>query len=92
MKIRFIVMWSKVRSLCIRENYYTKGNNKEYEYLLFTLCDKGTTLNDILKIATDIYNHSEKEILDKKYKECNKDTVKVIAEYIINECSYVTIN
>jgi len=49
-----------LRVLCIEKNWYTKGNNEEYGYLLFTLTDKESiTTEDIVTIAKDIKEHSE---------------------------------
>lgn len=47
-----------LRSLCIRNNWYTMGDNKEYEYLL-SMCDnENITTDNIVEIATDIMEHS----------------------------------
>lgn len=50
-----------LRSLCIRQNWYTCGDNAEYERLLYDLADSKPHLatEDIIKIAEDINAHSE---------------------------------
>jgi len=50
---------SDLRSLCIREDWYTGGTNKEYAKL-FEMADKDNiTTDDIVEIATDIIEHSD---------------------------------
>ena len=50
-----------LRSLCIRQNWYTGGNNAEYEHLLYDLADSKPhlTTQDIINIAEDIAAHSD---------------------------------
>ncbi len=49
-----------LRELCIRQNWYTGGDNAEYEHLLYDLADNKThlTTEDIIKIAEDSAAHS----------------------------------
>jgi hypothetical protein len=51
---------TNLRALCIRQNWYTGGDNAEYEHLLFDLAANKSTLTteDIIKIAEDIAAHS----------------------------------
>ena len=80
----------KVRAMCIRDNYYTRGTNKEYSHLLNDLCDKdkNITLKDIQKIALDILIHSEWEKKTKIYS-CNYDELLAdVMTSLINECCY----
>lgn len=51
-----------LRRLCIKNNWYTRGTNEEYEKMLTFVdaCDNVTTA-DIVKIATDIICHSDTE-------------------------------
>lgn len=83
----------KVRSLCIKDNYYTMGNNEQYENLLFNLCDesKSITLKQIEKIADDILQHSDWEKKAKSYG-CDYDFLKIcLMENLINECCYTFV-
>ncbi|MBO6272787.1 hypothetical protein J6O48_08420 [bacterium] len=89
-EIRFVIDWGKVRQECISHNWYTRGNNAEYENMLFTLC-KGNTLEDVYRVARDIYEHSDKERIDNYFAESDKEPVKCIMDYIINECCYILI-
>ena len=52
---------SALRQLCIDHNWYTAGDNDEYEHLLFDLAGHKENLStaDIIEIAADIMEHSE---------------------------------
>ena len=49
-----------LRELCIRQNWYTCGDNAEYEHLLYDLAASKShlTTEDIIEIAEDIAAHS----------------------------------
>lgn len=49
-----------LRSLCIKHDWYTHGNNEEYSALLDMTGLEMTTLN-LVKIAEDIKAHSDTE-------------------------------
>ena len=52
---------SALRALCIRQEWYTRGNNDEYGHLLLDLAGSKPhlTTDDIIAIAEDIAAHSE---------------------------------
>ena len=54
---------SALRSLCIREDWYTRGDNEEYDHLLQDLAASKPHLatEDIIAIAEDIAAHSDPE-------------------------------
>ena len=58
-EIRTLTAYS-LRALCIRQNWYTGGDNAEYKHLLYDLADSKLhlTTEDIIKIAEDIAAHS----------------------------------
>ncbi len=58
-EIRTLTAYS-LRSLCIRQNWYTRGDNAAYEHLLFDLADSKPhlTTEAIIEIAEDIAAHS----------------------------------
>lgn len=49
-----------LRALCISMNWYTRGNNEQYEHLLLDLAERkeNLTTDDIIEIAEDIAAHS----------------------------------
>ena len=50
-----------VRSMCIRESYYTRGDVDAYTHLLVDLCDfkKEITMDDLEEITEDILKYIE---------------------------------
>lgn len=50
--------YDDLRQLCIKNNWYTQGNCKDYENMLNMSEKDNITTNDIVAIATDIMNHS----------------------------------
>lgn len=58
-----------LRELCIRQNWYTCGDNAEYEHLLYDLAASkpNLTTEDIIEIAEDIVAHSAPKDLQECY-------------------------
>lgn len=55
------IFWDDLRNLCIKNHWYTCGTVKEYQKML-DICKKDNiTTKDIVKIAQDIMEHSNKE-------------------------------
>lgn len=48
-----------IRDLCVKQNWYTRGTNKEYTKMLNSIDKKKPTLGNMTKIAQDIVDHSE---------------------------------
>lgn len=92
-EMKIIVSWEKVRQMCINEQYYTCGDNAEYSNM-FDMCEKATTVTDVKAIASDIFNHSDMEEMEMKISSygVNADQmILIIAENIINDCSYISL-
>ncbi len=50
----------KMRALCIRQNWYNTGTNREYGHLLYGLCGhRDLTTDAIAEIVTDIIAHTQ---------------------------------
>ena len=54
----------KLRSLCIKNDWYTRGTNEEYGRLFDRLhdccgCPENMTTEKLVEIAEDIWDHSE---------------------------------
>lgn len=63
MKYRLFI-FEEIYGLCVKNNYYTCGTNKDYDNLLFSLIKIDTCINQkeyIYNIALDIFYHSHKE-------------------------------
>lgn len=52
---------SSLRALCIKNDWYTAGDNDEYGHLLYDLANdkENLTTEDIIEIAADIMAHSD---------------------------------
>lgn len=80
---------NKVRTTCIRQNWYTRGNNEEYSHLLNDMCafEISQTEESIKAIAEDIFEHS-------KLDNCitKEEHISTIAFYILNDCCTYWLN
>lgn len=82
----------KVGNTCISNNWYTKGNNKEYTNLLYTLCEKeNNTDDDINEVVEDIFNHSDITKIAQEYGTSEIEVKNNIAYYIYNDCLLIYI-
>lgn len=81
---------SKLRSMCIKNNWYTAGTNEDYSNM-FKMCEKDNiTTNQLFKIAKDIYEHTN---VDRAEQGCsseysNNESILNMMIYV-NDCSYV---
>lgn len=79
---------SKVRAMCIRENLYTCGTVDDY-CKMFQKCELGF---NILEIALDIFDHSNKERLITQSGNTQKDVLENICYGLINDCCYTVVD
>lgn len=80
----------KVRSLCVKNNYYTCGTNEEYNKM-FSHCKGKMTIKKIEYIANDIFNHSDIETFKSTYGCSDEELIENIAFELINDCCYTTV-
>jgi hypothetical protein len=77
---------SQLRALCIKEDWYTGGTVNEYGNLLDMAERENITTDDIVEMATDIYEHSEEAMNRLKraagydMSDCLKHIMFAIAE------------
>lgn len=83
--------WTKVRKLCIDQNWYTRGDNEAYSNMLFKLCE-GTTLTAIRDIAKDIVAHSNPDTMADMANQCDKPAFKCVMDYLLNDCTWLSID
>ena len=85
----YVVETSKVRQICIDNNYYTRGDNVAYMNMFPMANDLNYSRNyeevirGIFDVAMDIAAHSE---LDSYYNIVQH--IEIIADKIINEAMY----
>lgn len=83
-----VVAWvnsNKVREMCIRYDYYTRGDCRAYEKMLKAADE--TSIEDhegLKKIAVDIYDHSK---MQDDVENSKKDYVEGIIYDILKSCT-----
>lgn len=81
-----------IRYLCIRKEWYTNGTSQEYYKLLDYIDNvKEFTENDFIKIAINIYNHSNIDKLANESCMSNLEFFDCILWEVMN-CSNNIIN
>lgn len=81
----------KVRSMCIRNDYYTHGTCGEYADM-FEMCEvENPTTEDFAEIATNIFYHSDKRKLKESTGLSVQELRKCIMFELINDCTTVFI-
>lgn len=91
MEVIYRVKSMDVRSMCITYDYYTCGDCKAYDRM-FSKCHKAKTPEDIYLIAVDIWEHSDQEtFMDECGEYSEKECIRMIANQIMNDCSFAEI-
>ena len=83
MKVEFvhaIKEVEEVRALCIKYEWHTKGNSKEYSDMMTKYCRKKATPARVLAMAQDIADHSEFNDIETILYILYKDGVYHVAE------------
>jgi len=84
MTVKKWISRDKVREMCIRYNYYTRGDCRAYDVMLATA--KNLDPEDyvgLLTVANDIYNHSSIQD-DAEYSR--KDMIEGLVYGLLTEC------
>ena len=63
---------SRVQSMCVSYDFYTSGDNGDYEDLLFFVKAFRPTIQNMVIAARNIYEHSDIEMLMRKYNTDEK--------------------
>ena len=77
----------KVRALCIRNDYYTRGTCEEYDRM-FATCRFG----EVLLVASDILEHTDCEKLMNMCGASRTEVLENICFEIINDCTYTCVS
>lgn len=80
----------KLRGICIKNNWYTKGNNEEYSNM-FSMCDVDNVTTELLyEIAKDIYEHTDVKNSTNGCSNDYSDMENILNMMIyVNDTSYV---
>lgn len=60
-----------LRQLCIEQDWYTNGDNYDYSNMLFKAKKEDITSDDIVEIAADIIEHTDKLSIDNFIYVCD---------------------
>ena len=81
----------KVRSMCIRNDYFTSGTNEEYAGM-FEMCEvENPTTDNFVEIANCIYWCSDWKELKTKTGMPGSEIIKAIMFELINDCTITYI-
>lgn len=86
MKINEKKYWgmSEVRSMCIKHRFYTAGDCEAYGKMLNFVSNHKPTTNNIYKVATDIFEHSDIDL--DRYGCDRNEMIQAIMFDIHKEC------
>ena len=73
-----------VRNTCIKENWYTRGDNEAYNRM-FKMCRNPYSVQLLYSIAKDIYEHSDKEYWE-GYSDNDDECIMQVMWTIRNDC------
>ena len=82
------IMTSKVREMCIRNQYYTSGTNEEYDKM-FQKCQLDYS---ILEIAKDIFEHTDINLHMYQVGCSERELLESICFNLINDCTYTLVD
>jgi Cdc6-like AAA superfamily ATPase len=92
MKIREVkqISTSKLRSICIKNNWYTCGTVTDYSNM-FTMCEvENVTTETLYQIAKDIYEHTNVKSAKNGCSEEYSDIDNILNMMIyVNDATYV---
>lgn len=81
----------KVRSMCIRNDYYTHGTNRAYMAMFEKCRVENPTTEDFAIIAEDIFDNSDRAGMKERTGLSSLELVKGIMFELINDCTTVFI-
>lgn len=82
---------AKVRTMCIENEYYTRGTCEEYESM-FEMCEAENASTDIIEnVACDIVAHSDIHELKKRFGCLTCELVSNVMFELINDCTVTFI-
>ena len=89
-KTKVVIRRDAIYNLCVRQNYYTCGDNESYEKMLGYVDSMNNIQMDkiadmVYIIANDIYDHSDIEEMQSEYG-CSKEDVLSSIYYEVGRC------
>ena len=81
--------WDRIRNMCIKHNFYTRGTCEEYKDLMYFVqgCEIDMNEHDLIHIVRDIASHSD--LYGLGYSD-SQEMYKHVEYCILNEATYIT--
>lgn len=79
---------SELRGVCIRYGLYTWGSNENYSDM-FTKAKSARTDNDFVKVAQDIWKHTNVDEVSQNHEGFEFMT---LLWYVLNDCVHTYVN
>ena len=80
---------SKVRGICIRQDWYTNGTNEDYTNMLMMAENSDGSADSIYEIAKDIFNNSDMSRYASDYTDA--DLIENVMHYIVNDATEISL-
>ena len=77
------ITWEEIREVCMEHQYYTRGDVASYEKM-FTMAKSDMQDEDYIKIAWDIFNHSDIDRMCNEYGIDEEECIRIILSNLIN--------
>ncbi len=86
-KVQRLLDTTTLRKVCVENDYYTRGTSEEYDNLFKIIWDnKIVTDEQLIKVAEDIYNHSNIEKKMREYGCSDREVMDSIMFNLVNAC------
>ena len=81
---RELNLWNHddVRSICIQQRFYTRGDCEAYEKMLRFVDNNEPTFENLLTVTGDIYNHSDVDAIREYGGLSSEEVFQYIYNYI----------
>lgn len=80
---------SKVRGICIKQEWYTNGTSADYTAMLMMAEQSDGSADSIYEIAKDIFNNSDMSRYSSDHTD--HDIIENIMFYIVNDAAYTDL-
>lgn len=90
-QVLFCLVDYRVQELCIAEQWYTRGDCRAYDHLFELVRAGSRTLEEVIEVAQDIFEHSDVERIEQDTGLGGDDVLTMIAEELINRAADVVV-
>lgn len=90
-QVLFCLVDFRVQELCISEQWYTCGNSREYDHLFELVRQGSRTLEEVVEVAQDIFDHSDVNRIEQDTGLGGDDVLTMMTEELINRAADVVV-